>query len=454
MLNMTRVDSSMPLGGKDHQNFSPASPFGAFKGMKSYSSVNMFSNPTRPTDASSEENLLDKNRVVMKVPAMVKHSDVEFIHPAGSLVFAWGSEDTINRSTHEPYEVLQLSALNAKIRERQFAGYVELESLASGRRKSSSSSFSLSRELDKNKNAPIDVKMKSYFMNLCTLSSMITPLGLPISDVTQGTAASLSIMKKHGSINFTVMHEGRCDIGNAWEDLSSGCKANFILTKRDPINIDDPFHKRPFQMLPLSSATPMGDGAYFFHGVKPTSEFSSSSGLKRTRITTDRILTKKRVKGEIRDTFDEADFLTTHTYHRFSMILNPDMYEESSVTGTIGSVLNHEKKVMKGKENDLIPSNIIPTFLDWSWMQFGDVYVQDPKSQGRTNSIYGKTFWTIKRQDALVYPVGLVTTSLRGRVASQDVIKKYVFSDHEEGARYARELVSKSKLTMHVRLQV
>lgn len=453
MLGLTPNTTGTPLGGKQHSHMPPGSStspaLGPFEGMKSYSTVNPLKNFGRPTDAGDDQNLTDRSRVSMAVPAAVKHGAKDFIYPQGAVLFAWGSKDTIDRSTIETYEVLGVADLNNKMNIFQNDGYSVLEALAFNKRMPTSISSSISRELSREKSVSLESKMGSFYMDLHSLGRMVNVLGTPFSDVTQGTAAAFSILKKTGGCLFNVIHEGSAEMGDIWDDLSPSAKANLILTKKSLIDVKNPFHRRPFQVYPITSVTGSGDGCYFLHGIKPTNE---SASAKRSRITTDTILTKKRVIGEIKDKFDELEFLTfSHSYNRFSMALNPDVYESSAVTGTIASVRNHEKKTIRGKEHDIVPTHITPTFLDWSWSKMGPEYVQNPKL---TKSIYSHVFWSIKRQDGLLMPIGVVTSGLRGKLPAQEVIQSYLFTDHENQQRASRELFKKSKITLHVRLQL
>lgn len=453
MLGLTPNTTGTPLGGKQHSYMPPGSStspvFGPVQGLKSYSTVNPITNFGRPTDAGDDQNLTDRSRVSMAIPAAVKHGAKDFIFPQGSVLFVWGAKDTIDRSTIETYEILGVSDLNHKMNSFQNDGYSVLEALAFGKRMPMMISSSISRELSRDKASSLESKMGSFYMDLHSLGRMINLVGTPFSDVTQGTAAAFSILKKSGGCLFNVIHEGSAEMGNIWDDLSPAAKANLILTKKSLIDIRNPFHRRPFQIYPVSSVTGSGDGTYCMHGVKPTNE---SASAKRSRISTDVIITKKRVIGEIKDKYDELEFLTfSHSYNRFCMVLNPEVYESSAVTGTIASVRNHEKKTVRGKEHDIISTHVTPTFLDWSWSKPGPEYVSGPKM---TKNIYSWVFWNIKRQDGLLMPVGVVTSGLRGKVPPQEVLQTYLFTDHENQKRASQELFKKSKITLHIRLQL
>ena len=454
MFGLTNQTSISRIMGRDH-NSAPsgtASPLGPFKGMKPYGTANVIGGSTKPTDSASDENLLDKNRVHMQVPAYIAPNRRDFIFPQGAILFVWDSQQTITRDRGETYEVLTISGLNKKIRDRQVQGFSELKALVNGnQRPASSSRISVSRDLERS-SAPMDERLMHYYFDTRALGKMINTLGISISDVTEGTVTSASILKQVGACIFVVIHEGRSDIGNMWEDLSTGAKANLALTKRDPINVQDPFIERVHQILPISSATASGRGAYRIFGIRPYNEMTAPSG-KRSRIATQGMIVKKKFRGEITDHTQELEFVTAHSYNRFSLILNADLFDGCSATGTIGSLMRFENKLQRGKETDMIPTNLAPTFLDWSWSQYGPEYIVNPSSMHKKNSVYNVTHWNINRQQAMIFPIGTVTTAQRGRIPYQEEIKGSVLADEDNRSEFYRHLINHSKLSVHVRLQ-
>lgn len=453
MFGLTQTTPTNLLGGTLQSTMAPgssASPlYGPIEGFKpSGKSTFGTSSFGQFTDAGDDQNLYDRSRVSMPVPAHVSPGVKDFLLPAGAMLFVWGSKNVIDRSKRETYDVMGISGLNSMILDFQYQGYSTIEAMAFGKPRPVMPIHSVVRELDRDKSSNIGAKMTSFFMDLHSIARMINLLGPPFANVSKGTAAAFKILKSTGGCLFNVVHEGTADMGNIWDDVLPSAKVHYILTKKNMIDITNPFNPRPFMVLPITSATSCGEGAYILHGIKPTNEAATA---KRSRLSTDSMITKKRVVGEIRDNFDELGFITfSHSYDRFCMALNPELYEMSTVTGTIASVRNHEKRVVRGKESDIIASHMTPSFLDWRWSKFGPEYVVNPKTN---KAVYSSVLWNISRQDGCVFRGGIVISGLRGKMPQQDDLKAHLLTDHENGMIATCTIATKSKLRMHISIQ-
>lgn len=463
MLGFTQKPTKIPgVTGTNHDLsrslYSPfdTNPSGMLKGM---GMVDMF-NPSskNASDNASSSNMLDRSRVYNKIVAKVGRNDSDHFYKEHDILFAWNGEATISSEKRSIYQVLTLSGTNNRIKEIQEPRFVAMtEESAGGVRKYYSSSSSASMNDAINMFGPN--LNKNNLMSLKTLYHLIDLLGLPLHEITPGSRPSIDIARNVGGVSFTINYEGRSEIGNLWDDNSSGSHVTVALNKSPYIKIDNPFHPRFHRLEPCTSRTSTGIPWYERYGV-----FAISDNRKRERGDFYISHSSKYARGSESNSmktigyYSSASSSSSHSgkkYRRHSLIINCEELNKKTVTGTVYSLMRHEKTLCdSAKENHCHASKVPNTFLDWSVGQFD---VSKSISTGsrlmQSKEVYGVRLWRIVRHQSAVYKLGVVLTSQRGGIPDQKLVDSAVYEDHNNAGEAMQTLNTNNKLTIHMRSQ-
>lgn len=446
--------------GKDHVKLkTKSSPFsgtpdGLMAGM-SRSNIMSDSN-MNPTDGAVGKQMLDSSRVYNKIVARIGRDDRNaHFYREHDILIIWNGQKTINSEQRSIYDVLTLAVANGKIRD------VQEPKFANSAQEFMGNGASSSKELSRGS------VFETSFLNLMSLKglySVIDILGLPLHEITPGKKPTIQIARQVGGVSFTVMHEGRSEIGNLWGDNSSGSHVCIALNKPAYIDTTNPFKPRFHRLEPCTSRTSTGIAWNTRYGIKTHCRVTKGiSSRKRDRYEDESGTMTKYMRG-----VDTRDAHKTHwrsskfganvgssRYNRNSLIIHCDTYNQRTTTGTIFSLMRHEK-VMASELKDFHSeaSKVPNTFLDWSVSRF-DVNKSIPTASQsmQSKTVYAQSLWRIVRHQAAIYKVGVVLTSQRGGIPDPELVDAVVYRDHECQGENMQKLNANNKLTIHVRNQ-
>lgn len=449
--------------GKDHINLkTKSSPFagtpdGLLAGM-SRSDI-MSGNLTDPTDGATGKQMLDGSRVYNKIVARIGRDDRSaHFYREHDLLLIWNGEKTIHSEQRSIYDVLTLAVTNNKIRDIQEPKFANSAQEFMG---AASSSSSTSKELSRG------IGFETSFLNLMSLKglySVIDMLGLPLHEITPGKKPTIQIARQVGGVSFTVNHEGRSEIGNLWGDNSSGSHVCLALNKPAAIDTTNPFKTRCHRLEPCTSRTSTGFAWNSRYGIKSHCRVTKGiSSRKRDRYDEESTTMTKYVRGnESRDAhkthWRSSKFganVGSSRYNRNSLVIHCDTYNQRTITGTIFSLMRHEKVLAHElKDHHSEASKVPNTFLDWSVSRF-DVNKAIPTGSQlmQSKAVYSQSLWRIVRHQAAMYKVGVVLTSQRGGIPDPELVDAVVYKDHECQGENMQKLNADNKLTIHVRNQ-
>ena len=440
------------MAGKDHeQQKTKYNPFSYNPGIQSFSATDMFSPGAKtPTDAGSQSNTLSRNRVWNKIVAKVGNKASDHFYKEYDILLIWNGLKTITSDQRSIYEIPTLAVLNNKIRELQLPKFHELIE-----NKTSSSKFSVASS------SPSSDKVN--VMSLKTLYQLIDVLGLPLHEITAGTKPQIELARNVGGVSFTVNHEGRSEIGNLWDDNAAGSHVNFALKRPASINTSNPFEIRFHQLEPCTSRTSTGMPSYHRYGI------SCFDHRKRMRSI---FHYEPRVTKQARTNSDKP-FITSYGMitssnsassrassvrrgKRYSFIIHCEELEMKTITGTVFSLMRHERVCAREEKKDQVcATKVNHTFLDWSVGQY-DASKSLSSATSRllqSKKVYNLKLYRIVRHQTAVYKFGVVLTSQRGGEPSKELQSAVVYHDHECQGENMQKLKTDHKITIHVRNQ-
>lgn len=435
--------------GKDHVMFKPkGSPMAGTPGglLAGISRSNMFdAGSVKPTDGATSKQMLDGNRVYNKIVAKVGKNDKSgHFYREHDCLFGWDGQTTIRSEQRSLYHVPTLAVLNDKIRNVQEPRFESSIDEFTGSASSSSSTVY---------NSLGGVNL----MSLKGLHEIISILGLPLHEITPGKAPSIDLARNVGGVSFTINYEGRSEIGNLWGDNTGGSHVGFALNKPAAIDISNPFKCRCHRVEPCTSRTSSGIPWYNRYGIK------AYNNHKRARVDDSCYFTQKYCrtsdgKSSSSSSWRSSRFSSTvgsGKYRRNSLIINCTVFNARTTTGTIFSLMRHEKTLANELKEFHSEARKVPnTFLDWSVNRF-DVNRSIPTGSQlmQAKNVYSQSMWRIVRHQAAYYKLGVVLTSQRGGEPDAELIDNVVYHDHECMGENMQQLNADNKLTIHVRTQ-
>ncbi len=437
--------------GNNPDKFRTAGSFSATTAglMSSFTANDMLSKQfdTDYTNDDGDNQL--KTMVTFQIPAKVPENAESFAISEKEPIFLFNPQKVIKNSRTDAYPTYSLAGANCQIVTYQTMGYDKLRnmvlSLLNTRSKRSLVSGEMSPE-------------EKYFMSKQQLERLLHFTGFVMSDVTAKHGFSLSISKTSKGFLFAVQHAGRGYVANMFEaNVCPGLHLHFALVKLNNINPENPFERRYHRIVPVTSTTSTGKGTYFRYGVcrydNESPESKSVRKAKRTRINMLNAMPKRSTRlGVSHGTVDIYTDLPPEFYYPNSTICNAEAMNRRSVTGTVCSLMRHEGLNCFTRDR-ASAKRICGTYLDWTTTSFDPDQVLTPATTSRrTNAAFKSRFYSMVRQSALHWLIGLVTSPNLGPPKCGEIVDAAVFGDNMfKGKQPYLDVLQTGKIAVEIR---